>query len=142
MEEKVYEYFDKIESMGGVLESIKKGFFQKEIAESAYRLQKEIEEGKRVLVGVNKYVIKEEPEIKVLKIPEYVETRQIRRVKEYKKNRDMSKVESSLNKLRAKANEENLMPYIIDAIKNKATLGEIVNALKEVWGEYVEPIII
>jgi len=142
MEEKVYEYFDKIESMGGVLEGIKKGFFQKEIAESAYRLQKEIEEGKRVLVGVNKYVIKEEPEIKVLKIPEYVETRQIRRVKEYKKNRDMSKVESSLNKLRAKANEENLMPYIIDAIKNKATLGEIVNALKEVWGEYVEPIVI
>jgi methylmalonyl-CoA mutase N-terminal domain/subunit len=142
MEEKVYEYFDKIESIGGVLEGIKKGFFQKEIAESAYRLQKEIEEGKRVLVGVNRYVVEEEPEIKILKIPEYVEARQIKRVKEYKKNRDMSKVESSLNRLRLKANEENLMPYIIDAIKNKATLGEIVNALKEVWGEYVEPIIV
>mgnify|MGYP001626149324 CR=1 FL=1 len=142
MEEEVYSYFDRIDSMGGVLEGIKKGFFQKEIADSAYRLQKEIEEGKRALIGVNLYRIDEEPDIKVLKIPEYVETRQIKRVKEYKKNRDMSTVESSLNRLRQKANEENLMPYIIEAIKNRATLGEIVNALKEVWGEYVEPIVI
>ncbi|MGC9146010.1 MAG: acyl-CoA mutase large subunit family protein [Nitrososphaeria archaeon] len=142
MEEEVYKYFGMIESIGGVLEGIKKGFFQKEIAESAYRLQKEIEEYKRVLIGVNMYLVEEEPEIKILKIPEYVETRQIKRVKDYKKNRDMSKVESSLNRLRLKANEENLMPYIIEAIKNKATLGEIVNALKEVWGEYVEPIIV
>ena len=142
MEEEVYRYFDKIESIGGVLEGIKKGFFQKEIAESAYKLQKEIEEGKRILVGVNKYLVNEEPEIEVLKIPEYVERRQIKRVKEYKKNRDIKKVEYSLNKIKAKANEENLMPYIIEAIKNKATLGEIVNALKEVWGVYVEPIIL
>ncbi|MGC9208987.1 MAG: acyl-CoA mutase large subunit family protein [Nitrososphaeria archaeon] len=142
MEEEVYRYFDKIESLGGVIEGIKKGFFQKEIADSAYRLQKEIEEGRRTLIGVNAFRVDEEPRIEVLKIPEYIERRQIRRVKEYKRNRDMRKVEDSLNLIRKKADEENLMPYIINAIKNKATLGEIIGALKDVWGEYVEPIVI
>jgi len=141
IEEEVYRYFDKIDAMGGVIKGIRSGFFQREIAESAYRYQKEIEEMKRTLVGVNKYRIEEKLEIPILKVPDELETRHLERLKRYKENRDIGKMEYSLKMLRLNADEKNLMPYIIDAIRNKATLGEIIQALKDVWGEYIEPVI-
>jgi len=141
IEEEVYRYFDKIDAMGGVIKGIRSGFFQREIAESAYRYQKEIEEMKRTLVGVNKYRIEEKLEIPILKVPDELETRHLERLKRYKENRDTGKMEYSLKMLRLNADEKNLMPYIIDAIRNKATLGEIIQALKDVWGEYIEPVI-
>lgn len=141
IEEEVYKYFDRIESIGGVIKGIRSGFFQREIAESAYRYQKEIEEMKRTLVGVNKYRIEEKLEIPILKVPDELEERHLTRLKRYKENRDISKVEESLNVLKKNADEKNLMPYIIDAVRSKATLGEIVRALKEEWGEYIEPVI-
>ncbi len=141
MEEEVYKYFDRIEDMGGVIKGIRSGFFQREIAESAYKFQKDIEEMKRTLVGVNKYKIEEKLEIPILKVPDELETRHLERLKRYKENRDRGKLEYSLKMLRMNADEKNLMPYIIEAIRNRATLGEIIQAMKDVWGEYVEPII-
>ncbi|PMP75862.1 MAG: methylmalonyl-CoA mutase [Aciduliprofundum sp.] len=141
IEEEVYKYFDRIDSIGGVIKGIRSGFFQREIAESAYRYQKELEEMKRVLVGVNKYRIEEKLEIPILKVPDELEERHLARLKRYKENRDISKVQDSLRILQLNADEKNLMPYIIDAIRARATLGEIVNSLKDVWGEYIEPVI-
>ncbi len=141
IEEEVYRYFDKIEAMGGVIKGIRSGFFQREIAESAYKFQKEIEEMKRTLVGVNKYRIDEKLEIPILKVPDELETRHLERLRKYKEKRDIGKLEYSLKMLRLNADEKNLMPYIIDAIRNRATLGEIIQSLKDVWGEYIEPII-
>jgi len=141
IEEEIYKYFDKIEQIGGVIAGIKKGFFQREIAKSAYEFQKDIEEKRRILVGVNKYRIDEKLEIPILKVPDELEERHLARLKKFKEDRDFSKTEEALNRIKKYADEQNLMPYIIDAIKSKATLGEIVNALKEVWGEYIEPVI-
>ncbi len=141
IEDEVYKYFDKIENMGGVIKGIRSGFFQREIAESAYRYQKEIEEQKRVLVGVNKYRIEEKLEIPILKVPDELEERHLARLKNYKENRDKIRLEESLRALEKNADEKNLMPYIIDAIRSRATLGEIVQSLKNVWGEFIEPVI-
>ncbi|MEM4141783.1 MAG: methylmalonyl-CoA mutase family protein [Thermoplasmata archaeon] len=141
IEEEVYKYFDKIENIGGVIRGIRSGFFQREIAESAYKYQKEIEELKRIIVGVNKYKINEKLEIPILKVPDELEERHMLRLRTYKENRDMLKLENSLNALEKNADEKNLMPYIIEAIRSKATLGEIVQSLKNVWGEFIEPVI-
>ncbi len=141
IEDEVYKYFDKIDNLGGVIKGIRSGFFQREIAESAYRFQRDLEENKRVLVGVNKYKIDEKLEIPILRIPDELEDRHLRRLKNYKSNRDMEKVNFALKEMQKNADEKNLMPYIIDSIKAKATLGEIVKALKDVWGEYIEPVI-
>jgi methylmalonyl-CoA mutase N-terminal domain/subunit len=141
IEEEVYRYFEKIEGIGGVIKGIRSGFFQREIAESAYRYQKDLEDMKRVLVGVNKYKIEERLEIPILKVPDELEERHLSRLKRYKENRDPLKVNDSLRSLQRNADEKNLMPYIIDAIRTRATLGEIVISLKEIWGEYIEPVI-
>jgi len=141
MEEEVYKYFDRIDELGGVIKGVRSGFFQREIAESAYKFQKDLEDGNRTLVGVNKYKIDEKLEIPILKIPDELEERHLQRLKNYKMNRDMAKVEKALKEMQKNADEKNLMPYIIESIRAKATLGEIVKALKDVWGEYIEPVI-
>ncbi|MGC8662974.1 MAG: acyl-CoA mutase large subunit family protein [Thermoplasmata archaeon] len=141
IEDEVYKYFDRIEEMGGVIKGIRSGFFQREIAESAYKFQKDLEENKRILVGVNKYKIDEKLEIPILRIPDELEERHLQRLKNYKSSRDSGKVNEALRNMQNNADEKNLMPYLIDAIKAKATLGEIVSALKDVWGEYIEPVI-
>lgn len=142
MEEEVYAYFDKIEALGGVIPAIKKGFFQKEIAKSAYRYQKEIDEQKRKVIGVNCYKAEEEVSIPLLKIDEEGEKRHLARLRKVREERDKSKVEKALNQLRKAAEgEENLMPYILEAVKAYATLGETCGILREVFGEYKEPII-
>lgn len=142
MEEEAERYFDRIEELGGVIPAIEKGFFQREIAESAYRYQQEVERGERVIVGVNRYVVDEPYDIPILKVDEEGERRQIERLRRLRERRDNQKVQDSLRRLkRAAEGEENLMPYILDCVKNYATLGETTDVLREVFGEYREPVI-
>ena len=142
MEEEAYNYFDRIEALGGVIPAIKKGFFQKEIAKSAYQYQKEIDEGKSKVVGVNCYKADEEASIPLLKLDEEGEQQQITRLKRLREERDNYKVTDVLKRLRKAAEgEENLMPYILEAVKVYATLGEACGVLREVFGEYKEPIV-
>ena len=142
MEEEAYAYFDKIDALGGVIPAIKRGFFQKEIAKSAYRYQKEIDEQKRKVIGVNCYKAEEEVSIPLLKIDEEGEKRHLARLKKVREERNQSKVEKALERLRKAAEgEENLMPYILEAVEAYATLGETCGVLREVFGEYKEPII-
>jgi methylmalonyl-CoA mutase N-terminal domain/subunit len=142
MEEETYKYFDKVEQLGGVIPAIEKGFFQREIAESAYRYQKETDENKRVIVGVNQYKLEEDISIPILKMDERGEERQNNRLKKLRKERDNIKVQKYLKCLRKAAEgNENLMPYILTCVHSYATLGEICDVLREVFGEYKEPAI-
>ncbi len=141
MEKEAYEYFDKVEALGGVVEAIEKGFFQREISEASYRYQKEIETGERTIVGVNDYVLEgEEITIPVLKIDPEVERRQVERTQKLRKERDNSKVDAALSGLRkASENGTNVMPHIVDAVKAYATVGEIFQVWRDLWGEWDEP---
>ncbi len=140
MVEETYNYFDKVEKLGGVIPAIEKGFFQREIAESAYKYQKEIDKKERITVGVNKYKIDEPLEIPILKMDEKGEERQINRLKKLRKERNNTKVNRNLARLhKAAEGDENLMPYILDCVHSYATLGETCDVLREVFGEYTEP---
>ena len=142
MEEETYNYFDKVEKLGGVIPAIEKGFFQREIAESAYKYQKEIDTNKRKIVGVNDYITDDETSIPILKMDEKGEHRQINRLKKLRKERNNQKVEKHLHRLKKAAKgSENLMPYILDCIRSYATLGETCGLLREIYGEYEEPAI-
>ena len=139
MEEETYKYFDKIERFGGVIPAIEQGFFQREIAESAYRYQKEIDKQERIVVGINKYELDEEISIPLLEMDEKGEERQINRLKNLRKTRDNTKVNMLLSKLeKAAEGEENLMPLILDCIQHYATLGETTDVFRRVFGEYRE----
>ncbi|APF18632.1 methylmalonyl-CoA mutase, large subunit [Caldithrix abyssi DSM 13497] len=140
MEQGAEEYFKKIEELGGVIPAIEKGFFQREIAEAAYRYQLEIENNDRYIVGVNAFQDKDEKiEIPLLQISPEVEKEQVRRLQELKRERDNNKVQSLLKELKQAAIEnKNLMPVIIEAAKAYATVGEMINTLKDVFGEYQE----
>jgi methylmalonyl-CoA mutase N-terminal domain/subunit len=144
MEEKAMEYIGKIDAMGGVVAAIENGFLQREIADSAYKYQREIDNKERILVGVNDYTVEEDwVPLKPLRIPPDVEAEQLARLQEVKRNRNNAKVKSVLDKLHdAVERDENLMPTIIEAVKAYATLGETVNVLREVFGEYRELIVI
>ena len=142
MVEETYDYFAKVEKLGGVIPAIEKGFFQREIAEAAYKYQKQIDENKRIIVGVNNYSTDEPIEIPILKMDEKGEERQINRLKKLRKDRNNSKFEKNLNALKKAAEgDENLMPYILDCVHSYATLGETCQVLRDVFGEYVEPAI-
>ncbi|MBS3816072.1 MAG: methylmalonyl-CoA mutase family protein [Candidatus Thermoplasmatota archaeon] len=142
MEEEAYKYFDKIESLGGVIPAIKKGFFQKEIADASAQYQKEIEENKRTVVGVNEFQLDEEPDIPLLEMDPEGEKTQIERLEKLKEERDDKEVQEALDNLREVAEgDENTMPAILRCAKAYATLGEITSVLKEVFGEYDEPLI-
>jgi methylmalonyl-CoA mutase N-terminal domain/subunit len=144
MEEKAMEYIQKVDDMGGAIVAIEKGFFQKEIADSSYRYQKEIDEEKRTIVGVNDYQIeKEEYPIELLRVDPKVGKEQVANLQKMKETRDSRKVEETLGKLESSAEkDENLMPPIIEAVKAYATLGEICSVLRKVYGEYKELIVI
>jgi methylmalonyl-CoA mutase N-terminal domain/subunit len=141
IEEKATKYIEQIDDMGGAVASIEKGFMQREIVESAYRFQKEIEAKKRIIVGVNEFVTEEETPIKLLQINPEIEKKLVERLKQVKKQRNQAKVEETLNKLRRVAEKEdsNLMPFILQAVKEYATLGEICDTLRGVFGEYKPP---
>ena len=138
IEEEVNQYLEKIESMGGALVAVEKGFFQEEIRNNAYQLKKEIDENKRIIVGVNKYQDEHDVEPKINRIDPLLEQKQLAKVKEFKSNRDKSKVDQALSQLQkaAEKDDENLMPYIINAVKNYSTLGEISSTLRTVFGRY------
>jgi methylmalonyl-CoA mutase N-terminal domain/subunit len=143
MEQKAMEYIQKVDDMGGAIAAIEKGFFQKEIADSAYKYQKEIEEKKRIIVGINDYILEEENPIELLRIDPKVGDEQLARLQKLKGKRDNRKVKDALEKLHyAVEKDENLMPLIIDAVKVYTTLGEITEVLRKVYGEYKELIVI
>jgi len=138
IEAKAREYIDQIDKMGGAVAAIEKGFIQKEIADSAYRYQKEIESGQRIIVGLNKFQVKEEEKPKdLLKVDPSVGDRQVARLKELKGSRDSAAVQQALAELKTAAEgDANLMPPILTAVKALATLGEICDTLRAVFGEY------
>src|SRR5262249_55502219 len=135
-----YEYFERIDRVGGVVAAIKDNFFQREIAEASFRYQSEVESGKRVVVGVNRYILDDEEPIPILKIDPALEQKQIERLAGVRAGRDSARVESPLAALKEAAAKTgvNLMPPIIDASRDYVTLGEMCDALREVWGVWRE----
>jgi len=139
IEKKATAYLEKIDGMGGAVKAIESGYIQQEIAESAYRYQKEIETKQRIVVGVNDFQVKEEPLRDILRISPEVERYQKQKLARVKSDRDSSKVRESLARLKKTARgTDNLLPPILDAVKAYATLGEISDILREVFGEYKE----
>jgi len=144
IEEQAWQYLNKIEDIGGMVRAIENGYVQKEIQDSAYRYQQEIEKGDRIVVGVNKFTIKEEPPEDILKVDPKLRDFQIRKLSEVKKQRNEEIVSRKLRALQetAKDPNKNLMPSIIDAVKEYASLGEICDVLRKEFGEYQESIVL
>lgn len=144
IEEKVWNYLKRIDEMGGMVYAIEKGYIQKEIQDAAYRYQQEVEKGDRVVVGVNKFTMEQEPPKEILRVDPNLRKVQAERLANLRAKRDNAKVQKTLNALKeaAKEEKENLMPFILDAAKAYATLGEICNVLRDVFGEYQESIVL
>jgi methylmalonyl-CoA mutase N-terminal domain/subunit len=143
LEDEALAYFDTIDRMGGMVEAIERGYPQKEIAESAYRFQQAVEAREKVIVGVNDYLAENEAPIKILYIDESAADRQLAKLEALKKTRDNGSVARALDALKAGARTHaNTMPLLIDAVRAYATVGEMCDALREVWGEYEETPII
>ena len=140
LEAQAYEYFDRVAELGGVIDAIKDNFFQREIADASFRYQSEVEAGQRVIVGVNRYVHEDESSIPILKIDEALEQKQIERLAGVRAKRDSAAVEARLSALKEAAATEgvNLMPLILDGARDYVTLGEMCDALREVWGVWRE----
>ncbi len=137
IEKEAYEYIKKIDEMGGAVEAIEQGYMQSEIANSGYSRQLAVEKGEQVVIGVNKFVAKEEHKGEYLTVDPSVGKRQVAKVDKMKAARDNAAVKTSLEKLRKAAQgEDNLMPYLVDAVKTYATLGEICGVLREEFGEF------
>jgi methylmalonyl-CoA mutase N-terminal domain/subunit len=143
MEAETYDYFRRIEDLGGVIPAIEKGFFQSEIADAAYRYQREIDQGMRKIVGVNAYQEDKPLRIPLLNMDADGLKRQLQRLAELRKSRDGGRVGQALDRLRIAAQgTENTMPYLMEAVRAYATLGEMVGVLKEVFGVYEESTVI
>ncbi len=144
IEKEAWNYINKIEEIGGMVSAIEKGFVQKEIQDSAYRFQKDIESSKRIIVGLNKFIIEEESPKDLLRVDPSLRNIQIEKIKKIKNTRDNVKVNNILNQLKTSAQDENinLIPVILEAVKEYATLGEICHVLREVFGEYQESIVL
>ena len=139
LEKKAWEYVDQIEKMGGALTAIEAGFYQNEIARSAYEYQKKVEAGEEIVVGVNRFQTEEIQEPPIHRVDSKVSSEQIDRLKNLRRKRDGSKVEKSLASLReAASGSENMMLPILECVRNYCTIGEICGTLREVWGEYKE----
>ncbi|HEV2413877.1 MAG TPA: methylmalonyl-CoA mutase family protein, partial [Candidatus Dormibacteraeota bacterium] len=143
MERQAEVYFKRIEEIGGVIPAIESGFFQREIADAAFRYQQELEQKRRIMVGVNDFTVDDEEPIEILRIDPRLESEQDERVREVRRKRDQAKCTNSLNRLRkAAAGTDNLMPYILDAVRAYATEGEIMHSLIEVFGTYTETAVV
>ena len=140
LEAEAYDYFDRIEKLGGVIPAIKENFFQREIADASFRYQHEVEQKQRVIVGVNRYELEDEPEVEILRIDPTLEGEQIERVQALRGRRDSAAVEAALTRLKqaAERDRDNLMPPLVDAAKAYVTLGEMCDALRSVWGTWTE----
>jgi methylmalonyl-CoA mutase, N-terminal domain len=143
MEQMAEAYFEKIDALGGVIPAIEQGFFQREIADAAYRYQQELDKKEKIIVGVNEFVQDDEQvSIPILEIPKEVETRQRQRIAEVRASRNESDVKAILDGLQQTARDGgNLMPELIKATRAYATLGEMCGTLKEVLGIYEEPVV-
>ncbi|MGL5313251.1 MAG: acyl-CoA mutase large subunit family protein, partial [Peptostreptococcaceae bacterium] len=143
IEEEAMAIINKIEDLGGAPAAIEKGYIQQEIMDSAYSYQREIENGDRIIVGMNKFQIEEEDPKGLLKVDPAVGERQVEKLNKLKENRDNEKVKETLNALTKACNSnENVMPYILEAVESYATLGEICGVMREVFGEYKQAVMI
>ncbi|HVM56710.1 MAG TPA: methylmalonyl-CoA mutase family protein, partial [Gaiellaceae bacterium] len=140
LEREAYDYFDRIAKLGGVVAAIKENFFQREIAEASFRYQSEVERGERIVVGVNRYVQADEQPVEILRIDPALERKQVARVQALRARRDGAAVEAALARLKADAavTDRNLMPSILAASRAYVTMGEMCDALREVWGVWRE----
>jgi len=140
LEVEAYDYFERIEKLGGVIAAIEQNFFQREIADASFLYQHEVEQKQRIIVGVNRYELEDEPEIEILRIDPALEGEQIERVRGLRGRRDSAAVESALARLKQAAAREgdNLMPPLVEASKAYVTLGEMCDALRSVWGTWSE----
>jgi len=140
LEAEAYDYFDRIEKLGGVVAAVKDNFQQREIADASFRYQAEVEAKQRIVVGVNRYQLEDEGEIEILRIDPALEQQQIDRVRGLRARRDSAAVEATLARLKegAAREDKNLMPLLIDASRAYATLGEMCDALRETWGTWRE----
>ena len=139
MEEKARMLIEKIDALGGAVKAIEQKFYQREIMESAYRYQRAIETKEKIIVGVNEFVSEKEPETEILRIDPSVAKKQIERLTKVRGRRNANTVRSALSDLKAEAlSKENLIPFILRCVEAYASIGEISDALREVWGEYKE----
>jgi len=140
LEAEAYDYFDRIEKLGGVIPAIKENFFQREIADASFRYQHEVEQKQRIIVGVNRYELEDEPEVEILRIDPALERKQIQRVQALRGRRDSVAVETALARLKQAAarDDDNLMPPLVEASRAYVTLGEMCEALRDVWGTWTE----
>ncbi|HNM36048.1 MAG TPA: methylmalonyl-CoA mutase family protein [Anaerolineales bacterium] len=143
MEKDAYAYFQRIQDLGGVIPALEKGFMQSEISDAAYRYQREIDENRRKIVGVNAYLDEKPAAIPILKMDPNGYSRQMNRLNEVRKTRDSGRVGQTLDALRiACEGTENTMPYILDCVRAYCTLGEIIGVMTKVFGKYEEPTMI
>jgi len=148
LEEKGRECYEKVEAQGGAIVALEKGYYLREMAEGMYRYQKEVESGQRSIIGVNKYVLEKEVPIKLFEGDAEAERRQIERLNKVRSERDQSRAQKSLEKIRSIAESKaagrdgNIVPAMIEAVKAHATVGEIFGLLREIFGEYRPPTII
>jgi len=140
LEAEAYDYFERIEKLGGVIPAIEQNFFQREIADASFRYQHEVEQKQRIIVGVNRYELEDEPEVEILRIDPSLEGKQIERVQALRGRRDSVAVEAALARLKQAASHEddNLMPPLVEASKAYVTLGEMCDAMRSVWGTWTE----
>ncbi len=140
LEREAFEYIQKIDELGGIIRAVELGYPQKEISEASYRYQQQFDRGERVMVGVNKYQVEDEPPMEILRIGADVERKQAQRVRERKQGREATVVKTALSAVkRAASDGANLMPPIIDAVKKDCTVGEIADVFRAVFGEYRDP---
>ncbi len=143
IEMQVFNYIDQIDQLGGAVRAIEQGFMQKEIQQSAYEYQKEVESNQRVVIGVNKFVVQQDDPTDLLKMDPTVAERQEEKLKKLREERNGQQVAETLKKLRSAAQtDENLMPLILDAVKAYATIGEICDVLREVFGEFQQQVLL
>jgi methylmalonyl-CoA mutase N-terminal domain/subunit len=139
MEAAAYDYFARIDELGGMVDAIKQNYPQREIADAAFTLQQEIEARQRIIVGVNRYEQEQDRDLEILRIPPELERKQIGRVQAVRARRDADAVEAALAELReAAAADRNLMDPLLDAVRAHATEGETVESLQRVFGTYTE----
>ncbi len=143
IEKEAEDYINKIDAMGGMIEAIENGYVQTEIQKASYKFEKEMERGKRIIVGINKFQSEEDEEPELLKINMNVQEEQIKFLNKIKSERNLQKVDTALSDLKEAATaDDNLIPLIVDAVKAYASVGEICNTMREVFGEYKEQVVI
>lgn len=141
VEREALDYIRRIDEMGGMIESVERGFPQREIADSAWRFQRQLERGEKTIVGINKYNVTENVPIPLLKIDPGVERRQVERIKKVRKDRDQAKHLRAMQALASACHtDQNLTPLVLEAVRAQATLGEISDVFRQAWGAYREPV--